>query len=87
MREMTFKMERPGLVKAGDRVSVSEKKTALNYSYIIEPAVAMSGCYKVNRRLRNSEGVVKDVMHNERGYYVVVEFDEEEPDGKNAREG
>ena len=34
MREMTFKMERPGLVKEGDSVHVSEKKTALNYSYI-----------------------------------------------------
>ena len=32
MREITFKMERPGLVKAGDNVHVSEKKTALNYS-------------------------------------------------------
>ena len=41
MREMTFKMERPGLVSAGDTVKISEKKTALNYSYIIEPAVAM----------------------------------------------
>lgn len=38
MREITFKMERPGLVKAGDEVHVSEKKTALNYSYIIDPA-------------------------------------------------
>ena len=28
---MTFKMERPGLVKEGDSVHVSEKKTALNY--------------------------------------------------------
>ena len=26
---MTFKMERPGLVKEGDSVHVSEKKTAL----------------------------------------------------------
>ena len=51
MREMTFKMERPGLVKEGDSVHVSEKKTALNYSYIIEPAVAMSGCFKVNERI------------------------------------
>lgn len=77
MREMTFKMERPGLVKSGDTVQVTEKKTALNYSYIIEPAVAMSGCYKVNQRIHSSEGVVKEIQHTERGYYVIVEFDEE----------
>ena len=63
MREMTFKMERPGLVKA------------LNYSYIIEPAVAMSGCFKVNERIQSRDGIVKDVTHNDRGYYVVVEFE------------
>lgn len=77
MRKMTFKMERPGLVKAGDAVEVSEKKTALNYSYIIEPAVAMSGCYKVNQRLHTLNGVVKEVQHTQRGYYVIVTFDED----------
>ena len=76
MREMTFKMERPGLVKPGDQVQVSEKKTALNYTYIIEPAVAMSGCFKVHQRIHSTEGIVKDVTHNDRGYYVIVEFDE-----------
>ena len=78
-REMTFKMERKGLVKQGDKVSVSEKKTALNYTYIIEPAVAMSGCYKVGDRLPTengmTEGIVKEVTHNDRGYYVVVAFE------------
>lgn len=78
MREMEFKMERPGLVKEGDEVHVSEKKTALNYSYIINPAVAMSGCYKVNQRLQSSRGTVKKVIHNDRGYYVTVAFDEED---------
>lgn len=78
MREMTFKMERPGLVKAGDEVQVSEKKTALNYTYIIEPAVAMSGCYKVNQRLKTRTGVVREVKHTERGYYVIVAFEEED---------
>lgn len=77
MREMTFKMERPGLVKAGDEVKISEKKTALNYTYIIEPAVAMSGCYKVNQRLKTRTGIVKEVKHTERGYYVIVAFEEE----------
>lgn len=59
MREMRFKMERPGLVEPGQQVHVSEKKVALNYTYIIDPAVAMSGCYKVNQRIHTSEGVVK----------------------------
>lgn len=77
MREMTFKMERPGLVKAGDEVHVSEKKTALNYTYIIEPAVAMSGCFKVNQRISSRDGIVREVKHTERGYYVIVEFDED----------
>lgn len=77
MREMRFKMERPNLVKPGDFVQVSEKKTALNYSYIIDPAVAMSGCYKLPQRLKTLEGTVKDVEKTERGYYVIVEFDEE----------
>ena len=76
MREITFKMERPGLVKAGDNVHVSEKKTALNYSYIIEPAVAMSGWFKVNQRINSRDGVVKEVQHTERGYYVIVEFED-----------
>lgn len=77
MREITFKMERPGLVKEGEKVSVSEKKSALNYTYIIEPAVAMSGCYKVNQRIHSTEGIVKEIKHTERGYYVVVMFEEE----------
>lgn len=77
MREMKFKMERPNLVREGDKVDVSEKKTALNYSYIIEPAVAMSGCYKLPQRLKTREGVVRLVEKTDRGYYVTVAFDEE----------
>ncbi|MEE3392742.1 MAG: hypothetical protein VZR00_10320 [Lachnospiraceae bacterium] len=76
MRTMRYKMERPDLVKAGDRVNVTEHKTALNYTYIIEPAIAMSGCYHVNDRLKTREGVVKEVIENERGYYVFVDFNE-----------
>ena len=44
VREMEFKMERQGLVNIGDVVDVTERE-GFNYSYIIEPAVAMSGCY------------------------------------------
>ena len=45
-------MERPGLVKVGDRVQITEYQSYMNYSYIIEPAVAMSGCYTTPEELR-----------------------------------
>lgn len=75
LREMEFKMERQGLVKVGDRVEVIERE-GFNYSYIIEPAVAMSGCYKSNNRLKSREGIIKDIRQNDRGFYVIAEFDE-----------
>ena len=46
MRQEKFKMERQGLIHIGDEVEISEFQSYMNYSYIIEPAVAMSGCYK-----------------------------------------
>ena len=52
MREIEFKMERPG------------------------PAVAMSACYKGRDRLKSDHGIVKEIKHNDRGYYVIVNFDE-----------
>ena len=75
LREMEFKMERQGLVSIGDKVEVTERE-GFNYSYIIEPAVAMSGCYKNRDRLKSREGIVKDIRENSRGFYVIVEFDE-----------
>lgn len=75
MREMEFKMERQGLVSVGDKVEVIERE-GVNYSYIIEPAVAMSGCYKSRDRLKSREGIIKDIRENDRGFYVVVAFDE-----------
>ncbi len=77
MRQMEFKMERQGLVNIGDTVQVIERE-GVNYSYIIEPAVAMSGCYKTHERLKSREGVIKDIQENDRGFYIIAEFDEEE---------
>ena len=40
------------------------------------PAGARAGLFKFTERLKSRKGVVKDIVENERGYYVTVEFDE-----------
>lgn len=75
MREIEFKMERQGLVSVGDKVEIIERD-GVSYSYIIEPAVAMSGCYAARDRIKSREGIVKDIRENDRGFYVIVAFDE-----------
>ena len=75
MRRMEFKMERQGLVKIGDVVDVTERE-GFNYSYIIEPAVAMSGCYKNSERIKSKTGVIKKIDHTPRGFMVTAEFEE-----------
>ena len=75
MRRMEFKMERQGLVNIGDVVDVTERE-GFNYSYIIEPAVAMSGCYRNADRIKSKEGIIKSIEHTPRGFIVTAEFDE-----------
>lgn len=74
MRKEKFKMERPNLVKAGDEVEITEYANGNLYSYIIKPAVAMSGIYKTQERIQDRKGIVSEVLETERGFYVVVEF-------------
>ncbi len=76
MRTVEFKMERPGLVAAGDVVNIIEREGTSSYSYIIDPAVAMSGCFAARDRIKSPTGVVREVRENSRGFYVVVDFDE-----------
>lgn len=76
MRTMEFKMERPGLAEVGQKVDILERSSPANYHYIIEPAVAMSGCYMERERLKSSSGVIREIQKKETGYYVIVEFDE-----------
>lgn len=73
---MEFKMERPGLLKAGDLITVTEGVLPSNYYYTIDPALAMSGNIPFRERLQVREGKVLSVVENERGFYVTVEFDE-----------
>lgn len=76
MRRMDFKMEREGLVKPGDPVTVSEGVLPASWYYTIEPAIAMSANYTNRERLVVREGVVAEVRADESGYTVVAEFDE-----------
>ncbi len=78
MRRMEFKMERPGLVEEGEMVTVTEGLLPSNYYYTIDPSLAMSGNIPFRERLKSKGGKVVSVIENERGYYVTVEFDEEE---------
>ena len=69
MRQEQFKMERQGLIKVGDVVEISEFQSYMNYSYIIEPAVAMSGCYKNSERIKSKTGVIQKNRPHTKGIY------------------
>ena len=79
MRTMEFKMERPGLLQEGQTVSITEGKLPSNYYYTIDPSLAMSANYPFIQQLHAREGKVTSVIENERGFYVTVEFPDEQP--------
>ena len=76
MRRMDFKMEREGLVREGDAVTITEGVLPSSWYYVVEPAVAMSANYPFRERLRYREGIVKEIKRTPQGFYVVVEFNE-----------
>lgn len=76
MRTMEFKMERPGIIEIGERVTVTEGELPTSWYYTIDPSRAMSGNYEFRERLKTREGTVTDIEERPRGYYVTVEFDE-----------
>ncbi len=77
MRVERFKMERQGLVEEGLQVEITERSPNTNlFTYVVEPAVAMSGIYKTAQRIKSTTGVIKEIQHTDRGYYLLVEFDE-----------
>lgn len=76
MRQEQFNMERKGLVEEGQEVRVTERANGSLYSYIVEPSVAMSGIYRSNQRLKSTTGVIREIRETERGFYLIVEFEE-----------
>ncbi len=76
MRSMEFKMERPGLLKEGDDITITEGVLPSNYYYTIDPSLAMSGNIPFRERLKARTGKVVSVIENARGFYVTAQFDE-----------
>ena len=74
MRELEFKMERPGLLETGQKVTVTEGVLPSGYYYTIDPSLAMSANIPFRERLKTKEGTVVSIEENERGFYVVVSF-------------
>lgn len=79
MRRMEFKMERPGFLEVGQQIHVTEGVLPSNYYYTIDPALAMSANIPFRDRLQTKEGIVVDIVQNDRGFYVMAEFDEPNP--------
>ena len=77
MREIIFKMERPGLLEEGQRVTVTEGELPGSYYYTIDPSLAMSPNIELRDRLKVKEGTVVAIEHNHRGFYVTVSFIED----------
>lgn len=82
MREVEFKMERQGLVQAGEQIEISESALPTSYYYTILPAVAMSRNYQAYERISSTKGVVKEIRTTNRGFYVIVLFDEPPIEGE-----
>ena len=84
MRTMEFKMERPGKLSEGQKVYVWEGELPSNYYYTIgipeDMSLAMSPNVPFRKKLTSTEGIVRAIGENDRGFYVTVEFDEDEPE-------
>lgn len=76
MRQERFKMEREGLVEEGREVEISERSAVTGqYTYLVEPSVAMSGIYRTGERIRARKGVIRKIEKTEKGFYLIVEVE------------
>ncbi len=80
MREIIFKMERPGKLEEGQKVVVNEGVLPSNYYYTIgipeDPSLAMSPNIPFRDRLTAKEGTVLKIEQTARGFYVTAGFEE-----------
>ena len=80
MKKIDFRMERPDLLKVGDKIHVDESMlqtlAGRMYYYTIYPAVAMSGNIPAKDRLKMHEGTVTEIIDEGALWTVWCEFEE-----------
>lgn len=77
MRRERFKMEREGLVQEGDQVEISERSaTTGQYTYLVEPSIAMSGIYRTAQRITGRKGTIHKIEKTEKGFYLLVDIED-----------
>ena len=74
MRQDRFKMEREGLVEEGQEVEISERSAVTGqYTYLVEPSIAMSGIYRTSDRIFARKGIIRKIEKTDMGFYLLVE--------------
>ena len=74
MRQDRFKMEREGLVEEGQEVEISERSAVTGqYTYLVEPSIAMSGIYRTSERILACKGIIRKIEKTDKGFYLLVE--------------
>lgn len=80
MQKIDFRMERPNLVKVGDKITVDESMlqtlAGRVYYYTINPALAMSGNIPARDRLKTNEGTVVEIIDEGALWTVWCEFED-----------
>ena len=74
MRQERFKMEREGLVEEGQEVVISERSAVTGqYTYLVEPSVAMSGIYRTRERIMSRKGIIKESRSGDGGIKLFIQ--------------
>ena len=77
MRVERYKMDREGLITEGQEVEISERSAVTGqYTYLVEPSIAMSGIYRTRQRIKSRKGKFQIIGLTDRGFYLLVEIDE-----------
>lgn len=70
-------MERSGLLEVGDILPVTEYPLPRAYYYVLGRSFAMSANIPKTERITSTQGKVSRIDETDKGFYVMVEFDEE----------